>query len=165
MTPKQQAQKLRSLRIQRQASLSDLTQILLNGAASKVDESMHAFRDHVFAHASQWAGVRDIPEKLTAALHEFSNFQLSINSLMSVEIHDAHNRALRKSILLKIQGRMETLVDELQYHVIHADKALDVEMERMHATIHHLQQFTEDGERRPSTSQRKQVMREYMCTL
>ena len=157
MPPRQQAQRLRGLRVQRQASLSELTQMQIQNAAAKVEDSMQAFQNHIFEHASQWAGVEDIPKQLAKALRTFPSYQLAMNELVGVEVHDVHNRALLKNILHKFQHRMETIVDELHYHVWHSDKALDVEMERMRATIHHLQKVTAE-DRRPSSSRRKQVL-------
>ena len=145
---KGKSQKLQSLRLKRQASQAELSELLLRRASERVQESMHTFHDHVLERPSQWAGIQDIPDKMAAALKEYPPYKLSMHELMSHETHDAHTRSLWKSLIRKLQSRAEDMIDELHYHVVQQDEALDIEMIRMQAHIRQLQQFTEEGEKR-----------------
>jgi len=158
MAPKLQNQKLQSLRMKRQASKAELSEMLLRRASERVQETMQSFREHVLEHPSQWAGVQDIPDKMAAALKDYPPYKLRMHELMSHEIPDAHARSLWKTLVRELESRAEYIIDELHYHVVQQDEALDMEMIRMQAHIQQLKQFTDEGEKRPSTSERKQVL-------
>jgi len=157
MAPKAQIQKLQSLRLKRRASKSELAVLMLRKASERVQESMQNFHAHVLEYPSQWAVIQDIPNKMAAALNDYPPYKLSMHEFMSHEIHDAHARSIRDTLLRELANRAEHIIHGLHNHVVQQDQALDMEMIRMQAHIQQLQQFTEDGEKRSSVSERKQV--------
>ena len=132
------AQKMQviSLHKQRKLDLEKLSSFIMDRVKSRLREALKSFRDLVHGNLEQWAGVPDILEQLTIAMHAHADYKQHWEELLAVGSEHS------KQVIQNMQLEENALLDHLRYDIMHSDESLDMDLQRMHETIKGLERLS-----------------------
>jgi hypothetical protein len=130
-------QDLRILQKLRRSTQGQLNELQVNKATQRIRSSMRKFQDYVLFDFVQWASVPEQHAALKRGLYSFEGHEDHWQGLVSLE------STSKKIAIQQLMREESSLIDKLQQQIMHSDESINLEIERMHESIHHLQRFVD----------------------